>query len=58
MTISKLGLSIADYLFCPSIIGNYWQIFAIIAFICLLKVLLLFANIVPGLKAVIIAIFE
>ena len=50
---------IPDYLFYPSnwasIIGHYWQIFAIIALICLQKVLLLFAIIVPGLKTFISA---
>ena len=52
------GQIIADYLFYPSIIGNYWQIFAIIAIICLQKVLLLFAIIVTGLKTLIIAIVQ
>ncbi len=44
------GQIIGDSLFYPYILGNYWQIFAIIAIICLQKVLLLFAQaiIVPG----------
>ncbi len=31
------GQIIADYLSYPSIIGNYWQTFAIIAIICMQK---------------------
>ncbi len=57
------GQTIPEHFFYPSKIGHCWQIFAIIAIICLRKVLLLFAIFVPGqqprpagLKTLIIAI--
>jgi hypothetical protein len=51
LTPANWGQVIGDYLFYPSIIiGNYWQLFAIIA--------LTFAIIVPGSKRYLLQIFK